>query len=93
VYGTADTAGVQARVAAGALDGESAEWILARSRTPDERPLETRILHTADAFVRAGGHTSQAGAGRALAGLFEAGGEIDADCLRALERLLAADAA
>ena len=76
-----------------ALDGESAEWILARSRTPDERPLETRILHTADAFVRAGGHTSQAGAGRALAGLFEAGDEIDADCLRALERLLAADAA
>jgi diguanylate cyclase (GGDEF)-like protein len=93
VYGTADAAGVQARVAAGALDGESAEWILARSRTPDERPLETRILHTADAFVRAGGHISQAGAGRALAGLFEAGGEIDADCLRALERLLAADAA
>ena len=31
--------------------------------------------------------------GRALAGLFEAGDEIDADCLRALERLLAADAA
>ena len=54
------------------------------------RPLETRILHTANAFVRAGGHTSQAGAGRALAGLFQAGDKIDADCLRALERLLAA---
>jgi len=89
VYGTADD-GVQARVAAGALDGESAEWILADSRPAEGRPLETRILHTANAFVRAGGHTSQAGAGRALAGLFQAGDKIDADCLRALERLLAA---
>ena len=93
LYGTADGAGVQARVSAGALDAESAEWILARSRPHDERPLETRILHTADAFVRAGGHTSQAGAGRALASLVEAGDEVDPDCLRALERLLAADAA
>jgi diguanylate cyclase (GGDEF)-like protein len=93
VYGTGDRDGVQARVAAGALDGESAEWILARARPREERPLETRILHTADAFVRAGGHTSQAGAGRALADLFEAGDAVDPDCLRALERLLAADAA
>lgn len=93
VYGAADGAGVAARVAAGALDGESAEWVMAASRPPEDRPLETRILHTANAFVRAGGHTSQAGAGRALAGLIQAGDEIDPASLRALERLLAADVA
>src|SRR5262249_27593898 len=90
VYGAADGPGVEARVAPRALDGEAGEWTLAGPRPAEGRPLETRILHTADTFVRAGGHTSQAGAGRALAGMIEAGEAIDPDCLRALERLLAA---
>jgi diguanylate cyclase (GGDEF)-like protein len=80
-----------ARVAANALDADAAEWILARGRPAAERPLESRILAVADAFVRADGHTSSSGAGRALAELWSRGdSEFDPQCIRALERLLAA---
>ncbi len=87
-YELDDDQRLAARVAAGALDGEAAEWILARHRAPGERPLETRILETADAFARAGGHGSPAGSGRALAAVWQEGSGADPDCVRALERLL-----
>ena len=61
--GPAERARLAARVAAGALDAEAAEWILARERPPAERPLETRILAVAEAFVLADGHAAGAGAG------------------------------
>jgi diguanylate cyclase (GGDEF)-like protein len=87
----AERARIAARVAANALDAEAAEWILARARPAADRPLETRILHVAGSFVQADGHLSSSGAGRALAGLWSGGeDEFDPQCVRALERLLAA---
>jgi diguanylate cyclase (GGDEF)-like protein len=86
-----ERARVAARVAANALDAEAAEWILAQERPAAERPLETRILTVAAAFVQAEGHVSSAGAGRALASLWEGGDDrFDRQVVRALERLLAA---
>jgi diguanylate cyclase (GGDEF)-like protein len=88
----AERSRIAARVAANALDTEAAEWILARSRPATERPLETRILHVVASFVQADGHLSSSGAGRALAGLWSSGeSEFDPQCVKALERLLAAD--
>ncbi|MGZ4482508.1 MAG: diguanylate cyclase domain-containing protein [Gaiellales bacterium] len=87
----AERARLAARVAANALDEEAAGWLLApRSALPDA-PLEARVIAVADAFVAAGGHASNAGAGRALAELWRrAGDEFDPGCVRALEGLLAA---
>jgi len=85
-----ERARVAARVAANALDAEAAEWILARARPAADRPLETRILAVAEAFVAAEGHASTSGAGRALAELWSRReDEFDPQCIRALERLLA----
>jgi diguanylate cyclase (GGDEF)-like protein len=79
-----------ARVTASAIDEEAASWLLARDAPVAEAPIEARVLAVADAFVAAGGHRSEAAAGRALAELWErAGDELDAGCVRALERLLA----
>jgi len=79
-----------ARVTALAIDEEAASWLLARDAPVAEAPLEARVLAVADAFVTAGGYRSDAAAGRALAELWErAGDQLDVDCVRALERLLA----
>jgi diguanylate cyclase (GGDEF)-like protein len=81
---------VAARVAAHTLDEEAASWLLARSDPPDEAPVEARAIAVAEAFVTAGGTESGATAGRALADLWQrAGDDLDADCVRALERLVA----
>jgi diguanylate cyclase (GGDEF)-like protein len=89
-----ERARIAAHVATNALDAEAAEWLLA-PRTPGEpAPIESRVVAVADAFVRAGGHASSAGAGRALAELWRrAGSEFDPSCVRALEALLARRAA
>jgi hypothetical protein len=81
---------VAARVAAQTLDEEAASWLLARSDPPGEAPIEARSIAVAEAFVTAGGTGSGAAAGRALADLWQrAGDDLDADCVRALERLVA----
>ena len=83
---------VAARVAAQTLDEEAASWLLARSDPPAEAPIEARSIAVAEAFVTAGGTGSGAAAGRALADLWQrAGDDLDADCVRALERLVADD--
>jgi diguanylate cyclase (GGDEF)-like protein len=83
---------VAARVAAQSVDEEAAGWLLARSQPPDQAPIEARAIAAAEAFVRAGGTDSGASAGRALAELWQrAGEELDPDCVRALERLVADD--
>jgi len=89
--GEAERARLAARVSAGALDAEAAEWILARERPAPERPLETRILAVAEAFVLADGHAAAAGAGKALADMWSRAedDELDRECVQALERLLA----
>jgi hypothetical protein len=48
------------------------------------------VIALAAAFVEAGGHTGSAGAGRALAELWQRREEFDQHCMRALESLLAA---
>jgi diguanylate cyclase (GGDEF)-like protein len=77
-------------VAANMLDEEAAAWLLARTAPVQEAPVEARAIAVAAAFVESGGHRSQAAAGLALAELWgRAGDELDAGCVRALERLLA----
>jgi diguanylate cyclase (GGDEF)-like protein len=86
----AERARTAARVAANTLDDEAAGWLAARSAPIGEAPLEARVLAVAEAFVTAGGHGSSAAAGRALAELWaRAGGDLDAGCVGALERLVA----
>ena len=86
-----ERARIAARVTADALDDEAAGWLLARSRSALDAPLETRVMAVAEAFVAAGGQASDTDAGRALAELWpRAGTDLDESCLRALERLLAA---
>jgi diguanylate cyclase (GGDEF)-like protein len=81
---------VAARVAAQALDEEAAGWLLARSEPFGSAPPEARAIAVAEAFVTAGGTESSAAAGRALAELWRrAGDELDPDCVRELERLVA----
>ena len=89
--GPAERERLSARVAAGALDDEAAGWIVARERPPAQRPLETRILVVAEAFVLADGHAAGAAAGRALAELWSRADDeqLDRECVQALERLLA----
>ena len=83
----AERARLAARVAANALDAEAAEWLLAPR--VGGAPLEARVIAGAAGFVEHGGHTSRAGAGRALAALWQqAGDEVDGSCVRALEGLL-----
>ncbi|HEY0387400.1 MAG TPA: GGDEF domain-containing protein [Gaiellales bacterium] len=87
-----ERARVAARVAAQALDEEAAGWLLER-RGGAAGPVEARAIAVAEAFVSAGGTADGASAGRALAELWgRAGGELDADCVRALERLIADEA-
>jgi diguanylate cyclase (GGDEF)-like protein len=77
-------------VAADVLDEEAAGWLRSRGAPVPDAPLEARVIAVAAAFVEAGGHRSQAAAGLALAELWgRAGDELDAGCVRALERLLA----
>jgi len=81
---------VSARVAAHTLDEEAAGWLLSRSEPYADAPVEARAIAVAEAFVRAGGTEPGAAAGRALAELWQrAGGDLDPDCVRALERLVA----
>lgn len=83
----AERARLAARVAANALDAEAAEWLLAPR--VGSAPLEARVIAVAAGFVEHGGHTSRAGAGRALAALWQQAGEtVDGACVRALEGLL-----
>lgn len=85
----AERARLAARVAANALDAEAAEWLLAPLGSPDA-PIESRIIATSAAFVAAGGHTGSAGAGRALAELWQrTDRDFDPRVVRALESLLA----
>ena len=81
---------VAARVASSALDAEAAGWLEAPAAGGADGPLESRIIALAAAFVEAGGHTGNAGAGRALADLWQRREEFDPACMRALESLLAA---
>ena len=74
---------------ANALDAEAAEWLLAANGEGQTRPIESRVIAVASAFVEAGGHASRAGAGRALAELWQRRDEFDQVCVRALETLLA----
>jgi hypothetical protein len=84
-----ERARVAARVAAQALDDEAAEWLLAR-RDAQDGPVEAHAIAVAEAFVSAGGTADGPSAGRALAELWSrAGTELDAECVRALERLVA----
>jgi diguanylate cyclase (GGDEF)-like protein len=86
----AERARVAARVAANVLDDEAAGWLLARSEPVPDAPVEARVIAVAEAFVAAGGQRSGTAAGLALAELWQrAGDELDAGCVRALERLLA----
>jgi diguanylate cyclase (GGDEF)-like protein len=84
----AERARLAARVAANALDGESADWLLARPGDADA-PLESRVIAVAAEFCALGGHTGSAGAGRALAQLWNAPERFDRRVVRALESLLA----
>ena len=85
---------VAARVAAQTLDQEAAGWLLARSEPFEQAPVEARAIAVAEAFVRAGGTEPGPAAGRALAELWQrAGEELDPDCVRALERMVADDGA
>jgi len=85
-----ERARVAARVASSALDAEAAGWLEAPAAGSADGPLESRIIALAAAFVEAGGHTGNAGAGRALADLWQRRDEFDPACMRALESLLAA---
>ena len=85
-----ERARVAARVASSALDAEAAGWLEAPAAGGADGPLESRIIALAAAFVEAGGHTGNAGAGRALADLWQRREEFDPACMRALESLLAA---
>ena len=85
-----ERARVAARVASSALDAEAAGWLEAPAAGGADGPLESRIIALAAAFVEAGGHTGNAGAGRALADLWQRRDEFDPACMRALESLLAA---
>ncbi len=88
-----ERARLAAKVVANALDAEAAEWLLAAGGPDAETPIESRVIAVAAAFVEAGGHTSSAGAGRALADLYRRRSEFDPACVRALETLLANQAA
>jgi diguanylate cyclase (GGDEF)-like protein len=88
-----ERARLAAKVAANALDAEAAEWLLAAGAADTDAPIESRVIAVAAAFVEAGGHTSSAGAGRALADLYQRRSEFDPVCMRALEALLANQAA
>ena len=85
----AERARLAAKVVANALDAEAAEWLLAANGEGQTPPIESRVIAVASAFVEAGGHTSRAGAGRALAELWQRRDEFDQVCVRALETLLA----
>ena len=85
----AERARLAAKVVANALDAEAAEWLLAANGEGQTPPIESRVIAVASAFVEAGGHTSRAGAGRALADLWQRRDEFDQVCVRALETLLA----
>ena len=81
---------VAARVAAHTLDEEAAGWLLARSEPYERAPVEARAIAVAEAFVTSGGTESVAAAGRSLAELWQrAGEELDPECVRVLERLVA----
>jgi len=80
-------------VVANALDAEAAEWLLAAHDMDREAPIESRVIAVAAAFVESGGHLSSAGAGRALADMWQRRDEFDPSCMRALETLLADQAA
>ena len=72
----AERARLAARVAANAMDAEAAEWLLAPRRSAR---LADRVAHhrrSAAAFCDAGGHTGSAGAGRALAQLWQAARQL-----------------
>jgi HD-GYP domain-containing protein (c-di-GMP phosphodiesterase class II) len=84
-----ERARLAAKVVANALDAEAAEWLLAAHSEDQTAPIESRVIAVASAFVEGGGHTSSAGAGRALADLWQRRGEFDPTCVRALETLLA----
>jgi diguanylate cyclase (GGDEF)-like protein len=84
-----ERARLAAKVVANALDAEAAEWLLAAHTEDHAAPIESRVIAVASAFVEAGGHTSSAGAGRALADLYQRRSEFDPACVRALETLLA----
>ncbi len=88
-----ERARVAARVASSALDAEAAGWLEAPEDGGTGGPLESRVIALAAAFVEAGGHTGSAGAGRALAELWQRRDDFDQNCMRALESLLAARAA
>jgi hypothetical protein len=83
-----ERARLAARVAANAMDAEAAEWLLAPPGSL-EAPVESRIIAVAAAFCDAGGHTGSAGAGRALAQLWQSPEAFDPVVVRALESLLA----
>ncbi|MGN6380365.1 MAG: diguanylate cyclase [Gaiellales bacterium] len=83
-----ERARLAARVAANAMDAEAAEWLLAPAGA-DEAPIESRIIAVAAAFCAAGGHLGSAGAGRALAQLWQSPDTYDLTVVRALESLLA----
>ena len=85
-----ERARVAARVASSALDAEAAGWLEAPADGGADGPLESRVIALAAAFVEAGGHTGSAGAGRALAELWQRREQFDPACMRALESLLAA---
>jgi diguanylate cyclase (GGDEF)-like protein len=85
-----ERARVAARVASSALDAEAAGWLESSDDGGADAPLESRVIALAAAFVEAGGHTGSAGAGRALAELWQRREEFDQTCMRALESLLAA---
>jgi diguanylate cyclase (GGDEF)-like protein len=84
-----ERARLAAKVVANALDAEAAEWLLAANGQGQTLPIESRVIAVASAFVEAGGHTSRAGAGRALAELWQHRDDFDQACVRALETLLA----
>lgn len=88
-----ERARLAAKVVTNALDAEAAEWLLAAHGEGDTAPIESRVIAVASAFVELGGHTSSAGAGRALAELWQRRDEFDQTCMRALETLLADQAA
>jgi diguanylate cyclase (GGDEF)-like protein len=88
-----ERARVASKVVANALDAEAAEWLLAAHDMDREAPIESRVIAVAAAFVESGGHLSSAGAGRALADMWQRRDEFDPGCMRALETLLADQAA
>ncbi len=84
----AERARLAAQVAVNALDAEAAELAAGAGGALDS-PIESRIIGVAAAFCDAGGHTGSAGAGRALAQLWQAPDSFDPVVVRALESLLA----